>query len=285
MMKFLCCSERMVVVAVTNGKKAVLLSAVVCLSLAFFAFESQATVNFSDNFSYPNGNLTNGVNWFQTAAAANPVQVNNGTVVLGTSGQDVYSALSTPISITDGSTFYIGATLNFSAAQSAGDYFLHWTSPAGTTTTFQERLYAKSSGAGFIFGYNGTSGAANYPVATVLNFNTTYRVVLAYTAVAGAVNDTFALYVDPTDTSVEGNNTAYMTSGYVGAGAEVTTVSAINLRQGTAANASALTVDDLVVGTTFVDVSTFPVPEPSSMALAALGGFSALGFSFFKRRK
>jgi len=249
----------------------------------------RATVNFSDNFdSYANGNLAGTTQdavgqgtWRQTStSAATPVQVNNGTVVLGTSGQDVYSALNTPISITSGSTFYIGATLDLTAAQATGDYFLHFSNPAGTTTVFEERLFAKSSGAGFVFGYDGSSGGTVNYSSTVLNLNTSYRVVLAYTEVSGAVNDTFALYVNPTDTSVEGNNTPYMTSGYVGTGAESATVAAINLRQGAAANAPSVIVDDLSVGTTFAEIA--PVPEPGTMALLGMG---IAVFALMRRRK
>ena len=251
--------------------------------LTSFPLGSQATVYFYDDFnSYANGNLAgttqNGVGqgtWAQTSTSATtPVQVNNGTVVLGTSGQDVYAPLTSPISITDGSTFYIGATVDLTDAQSTGDYFLHWTPIVGSSTIFTERLFAKSSGAGFVFGYDASSGGTVNYSSTVLNFNTSYRVVLAYTGVNGTLNDTFALYVDPIDTSVEGNNTAYLTSGYVGTGAESTTVAGINLRQGTAANAPSVILDNLTVATLFNEAA--PVPEPSSVALFVMGGFAGL---------
>src|SRR3954470_5068825 len=87
---------------------------------------SLATVNFSDDFnSYANGNLAgttqNGFGqgtWQQdNTTATTPIQINNGAVVLGTSGQDIYSALTTPITLTDGSSFYIGLNVNVAAAQ------------------------------------------------------------------------------------------------------------------------------------------------------------------------
>jgi hypothetical protein len=246
------------------------------LLLACSALESQATVDFYDNFSYPDGNLTNGVNWFQTAAAANPVQVSGGAVVLGTSGQDVYSPLTTPLNFTDGQTFYIGATVDITAAQATGDYFLHWSNPVGTTSIFQERLYAKSVIGGFVFGYDGSSGTPLYS-ASVLSLNTTYRIVLAYTAVVGATNDTLSLYVNPTDLSVQANNTPYYTSGYVSTSNETNIVAAINLRQGTAANAPSVILDNLTVGTLFSDAAPVaPAPEPSTVALAAMGGAACL---------
>lgn len=231
---------------------------------------SYATVNFSDDFnSYNNGNLVGQGSWTQTGSTAtSPIQVNGGSVAIGTSGQDIYAPLTTPITLTDGSSFYIGLDVNVSAAQSTGDYFLHWSTPAGTTGTFIERLFVKSSGSGFVFGYDGSSGGTVNYSSTVLDFNTDYRLVLSYTAAAGALNDTFSLYLNPTD-GVQGDNTAYMTSGYVGTGAEASTVSAINFRQGGSTIAPTLTADNLVVATTFGEA--FAVPEPSILALCGLG--------------
>jgi len=251
---------------------------------------AQASVSFYDNFdSYTNGNLAgttqNGFGqgtWQQdNASAATPIQINNGAVAIGTSGQDIYSALTTPITLTDGSSFYIGLTVNVSAAQATGDYFLHWSTPAGTTTKFQERLFVRSSGSGFQFGYATTGGGTTAYGTPVLNFGQSYQLVLAYNDVAGAANDTFSLYVNPTDVTTEANNTAYMTSGFIGTGSEQTTVSAIDFRQGTATQAPTLTADNLAVGTTFADVAN--VPEPSSVALGIAGGLA--GLVIWKRRK
>lgn len=246
------------------------------LFLTLYPVSSVGSVGFYDNFdSYTIGNLVGQGTWAQTGTTAtSPVQVNNGAVVLGTSGQDVYAPLTTPISITDGSTFYIGATVDITAAQSGGDYFLHFTPTVGNSSIFNERLFAKASGSGFVFGYDGSSGGTVNYSSTVLDLNTSYRIVLAYTGVSGTLNDTFALYVNPADTSVEGNNTPYMTSGYVGTGAESSTVAAINLRQGTASSAPSVILDNLTVATLFSDAA--PVPEPSSVAFLAMGGFACL---------
>jgi hypothetical protein len=246
--------------------------------LAFSVMESQASVVFYDSFSYSDGALTNvsGGNWKETAAAANPQQVVGGNAVLGTSGQDTYSALSTPLTLVDGSTFYIGATVSFASAQAAGDYFLHFSSPAGTSTFFQERIFAKSTTGGLLLGFADNSGGTTAYGTTVLSLASSYNIILAYTSVAGALNDTFAMYVNPTDLLVEGNNTAYLTTGYIGTGAELTSVAALNLRQGTAANAPAETIDYLVAGTTFADVTAAPVPEPATLAIASLGGLACL---------
>jgi hypothetical protein len=250
-----------------------------CLLFALLiaAANLQAATLFTDNFdSYSNGNLAGQGPWIQNGSSANtPAQINNGRVYLGTSGQDLNAPI-TPLSLVDATTFYIGATINLSAAQ-GGDYFLHW-SPATGSSTFISRLFAKSSGSGFLLGYLETSGTGttNYGTQT-LNFNQDYRVVIAYDAVSGTLNDTARVYVDPTDWNVEGNNTPYLSDTWTTTTAEATTIGAINLRQGTASIASTVSIDNLTVATTFVEV----VPEPSTMALAGLG---LLSWALWRRR-
>lgn len=243
------------------------------------AVNVQATTLFSDSFAYPDGNLGGQGGWITNNGTANPFQVTGGKVFMTTSGLDMNAPLSSPLSLVDGTSFYIGATLNFSAAQSAGDYFLHW-SPATGSTTFISRLHARSSGAGFQLGYletSGTGGSLTYG-STVLNFNQDYRVVIAYNVVAGTVNDTASVYVDPIDYAVQGNNTPYLTDTWNSVTGESASIGAINLRQGNAGNAPTLSVDNLVVAT---DFSEMVVPEPSSAALFALG---VMALSVIRRR-
>jgi hypothetical protein len=253
--------------------------AFLAVALLFLSPRTFATIVFSDNFnSYANGNLTNGTTWFQTAAAASPVQVNNGTVVLGTSGQDVYSPLTTPTTLSDGQSIYFSLAINVSAAQTAGDYFLHFTPNAGNSSLFYSRLFIKSVTGGFELGWLGTSGGTGLPTygTTVLSLSTPYQVVMAYNFSATTpTNSTGAVYVNPTDPII-GNNTAYLTANWLTTTTpDTNSIAAVNLRQGTAANAPSLTVDNLVVATAFSDVVA--VPEPSTLVLAALGGLACLG--------
>jgi len=244
----------------------------------------RAAALFADNFNgYANGDLAGQGPWVQNGASAlTPAQVLNGRVTLGSSGQDLNAPLSSPFSLVDGTSFFIGATINLSAANATGDYFLHW-SPAASSTIFISRVEARSSGTGFQLGYVETSGTgASLTWGTqVLNFGQDYRMVLAYNVVAGAVDDTANLYVDPTDNLVEGNNTAYLSDTWNSVTAETTTMGAINLRQGTLANAPTLSIDNLGVATTFAEVAA--VPEPSSVSL--LGGFGLLAWQMIRRRK
>src|SRR5258706_3089560 len=76
---------------------------------------------FWDNFdSYSAGNLVGQGPWLQTGASATtPIQVSGGRAALGTSGQDVNAPFSSPLSLVAGNSFYIGFTLDHSAAQSS----------------------------------------------------------------------------------------------------------------------------------------------------------------------
>ncbi len=255
-------------------------------SLALFCAlcSSQATVLFSDNFNnYSNATLVGQGPWLQTStSAATPVQVSSGSVILGTSGQDVYAPLSSAYTIGDGTTFNIGLDLTVASAQAGGDYFLHTTPTVGNSSLFFDRLFVKSSGAGFVLGYAGTSGGTTTYGTTVLSLNTDYRIVLVYNAVAGPTNDTASLYVNPTDTSMESDNSAYLSAVPWGSNtAEGDVVAGINLRQGSATAAAGVDVDNLEAGTSFGDVAA--VPEPSSLAILGIG--CVAGISFFIRRQ
>src|ERR1035438_7682380 len=190
--------------------------------LLLAAANLQATPLFSDSFSYPDGPLLGQGVWTITGTSVvNPIQVASGAAALTTTGQDAYSALpGGPVTIADGSSFYIGMSLNVSAAQATGDYFLHYSTTVGNTSTFQDRLYVKSSGAGYLLGWAGGSAGVAYG-STVLSFSTPYRVVMSYNAVAGLANDTGAVYVNPTDLINEGGNTAYFSGTWAG-GTEAT---------------------------------------------------------------
>jgi hypothetical protein len=265
-------------------KKLFVLALAATISLAI-GQATKASILYSDTISYPNGNLTNGTTWFQTGAAgATPVQVSSGTAVLGTSGQDVYSPLSSIYTMTDGTSLYFGLTINVASAQATGDYFFHYAPTVGETSLFISRVFAKSTTGGFLLGYLETSGGAGAVVnygTTVLSFSTSYNLVLSYNDVAGTLNDTASLYVNPTD-SVQGNNTAYISGDAWGStSAENHSVAEINLRQGTASSAPGLTVDNLIVATAFSDIVA-PVPEPSTLALAGFGGLACF---FALRRK
>jgi hypothetical protein len=260
------------------------------VGLLLLARSASAGLVFGDDFSsYSVGGLIGQGGWVITGTSVvNPVSVasfsGNNRVPLANNGQDVQAPFG-PLTLNDGDHLFIGVTINVSAAQATGDYFMHVTpGPVGNSFDFFQRIFIKSSGAGFVLGYAETSGGAVASYGSgVLSFGVDHRVVLDYTRVAGALNDTASLIVDPTDLSVEGNNPIYVTKSWTSSTAETNVVATINLRQGSASAAATLVVDDLVVGTGYTDVSV--VPEPSVVALTGLGGLGVVAWNRIRRRR
>jgi PEP-CTERM motif len=232
------------------------------IALVFLAAPfANATVYLDDNFnSYSNGDLVGQGGWNQTAAASPAMQVANGQVVIGKSGQDVYKGLSSTVPNTSGTSLYTVFDITLTSVQSAGDYFLHLSSPLATTSLFYQRVFARSSGTGFVLGLLDTSGTGSATTwgTTELSLSTLYSVTVAWNFIEGANNDTFDLYVG-------GSSTPYLTHTWTSPNAEPTTIAAANLRQGSASNSPEVLLDNLVV----TDVN--PIPEPSTYGLFILG--------------
>src|SRR5688500_13951143 len=127
------------------------------LASLFTSGAADAAIVLSDNFdSYmPAMNPSGQGGWTATAPAATPMQVAGAAdkfVQINTSGQDEYKAFSDSVPHTEGNSIATSFTANVTAAQTNGDYFSHLSSPAGTTTFFFQRVFARSSANGFQLG-------------------------------------------------------------------------------------------------------------------------------------
>jgi len=270
---------------------------IVAILGAIAGLETQAanylTVDFSSG--YTAGNLagltanTAGQNdWKQTSTAATtPIQVNSsGRAVIGSSGQDIYKAFTSSITKVDGSSFYLKARFAVTETTTTGDYFLNVSSSAGSTTDFFGRIGAKLLTAGsaqYVLGIQSTSGTGSAWTygTTLLDKNTFYDVVLEWNSVAGTLNDTFNLFVNPL-TAVRSNLTSYISANWLSTSvAEPTTIAAVNLRQGTAANNTTALISSISAGNTLGDVGV--VPEPSTSGLLIFGVAALLGVRSFRR--
>lgn len=214
-------------------------------------------------------------NWTQTGTSTvNPLTIAGGVLNIGTNGQDAYGTFSSAVSATAGTSLFSAFDLSITSAQAGGDYFFHLSNPAGTTSNFYQRFFARSSGSGYQLGISSGSGTGSITTygSDVLTFGQTIRIVTAWDFVAGSNNDLLSIYVNPTD-PVRGNNTTYV-GGYswTGSLAEPTSIAAVNFRQGTATSAPVASIDNLIVATNWGDLTA--IPEPSSIVV--LGG---LGFA------
>jgi len=252
------------------------------------------TVDFG--VGYTAGNLagitqnTAGQNdWKQTGASATtPIQINSsGQAVIGVTGQDVYKAFTTSFTRTDGNSLYLKSRFALTGSTTTGDYFMHLSPTAGNSSEFLGRIGAKLTGTGastYLLGAQSTSGTGSAMTfgTAALNLNTFYDVVLKWDFVAGTLNDTFSLYVNPTS-NVLANLTPYVTANWLTATPENSTLAGINLRQGASANATTALVSSLSVGDSLSDVGV--IPEPSSSVLMLLGAGALVGIRSLRRKQ
>jgi hypothetical protein len=228
-----------------------------------------STILYSTGFdspTYGDGGLIGQDGWLITGTSVvNVVNVANtgsdGTVTLTTTGQDVRHGFT---GISSGSVF-LSADITVGAA-GTGDYFIHLSD--GGTSNFYARTYVQASGTGFVLALGTSSGTAGLVYGTtVLDFNTSYSLLVRYDFVSGTGNDTGALFINPT--AVDGTgDTAYVAA--TTTGTDATSIAGLNLRQGTNGSAPGVTIDN---------ISVF-VPEPS---VAALGGLGVL--ALLRRRR
>jgi hypothetical protein len=243
--------------------------------LAFVSANASATPLFSDNFNtYANGFLTtvSGGIWANHSGTANQVDVLSGAVNLTATESEDVNALITGGPYTSGLLYY-SLIVNFSVLPAgAGGYFAHFKD--STTTGFRARLFATTVGAapGFYrLGINNGSTPISATFGTDLSLGSAYQAVVRYDV--GAVATT--LWVDPlleTDPSVTATD--------VVTGLGITSIALRQSRTSGPTDMGTLTVDNVLVATSFAEVVS--VPEPSSILLASLGGLLGL---FRLRRK
>ncbi len=140
---------------------------------------------------------------------------------------------------------YAAAIVQFTSTTS-GDYFMHM-GPSTIGSTYNGRLFAKTSGSGFQLGIAKWTEAATYGT-TVYSLNTPYLIVLKYTFVAGGTtNDVFELFVNPTPGAAEPAATISVAS----ATTDASNLGSFALRQGS--STPKLKVDGIRVATTWAD--------------------------------
>ena len=220
------------------------------------------TVNIAlllaDTFSYTDGSIVtnSGFFWTNHSGTAGQMQVSQGKLrVTSTQTEDVNAVITNaPFAPASGAILYAGFTVNFSALPGS-EYFAHY---KDSSSTFRGKIFATTSNAapgsfrlGIANSVN-TLGATNPPYALDLSTNTAYRVVTRYNVATA----TTTLWISPTretDPSVTATDTS-----------AAATVIAFVFRQSSGnGGMGTMTVDDLMVGTTFDTVKgQVPVVRP-----------------------
>ena len=180
---------------------------------------------------------------------------------MANTGEDCYKGFT---SQTSGSV-YVSALINVSAA-GTGDYFFC----IMTGTAYNVRLYAKSSGSGYVLGLSKAGATAVYD-ATVRSFSTTYLVVLKYQFNASASDDVVSLFLDPT---LGGTEPAALLSSVGAPTADAASISSYGFRQGSAASSPTLVIDGIMVGTTWASVTPSTASATITPTSAALTGLT-----------
>ncbi|HQI42150.1 MAG TPA: T9SS type A sorting domain-containing protein, partial [Ignavibacteriaceae bacterium] len=233
------------------------------------ATDNAPSLPIIENFEYATGSNLTDNGWIaHSGAGNNPIKVNDTplsyigyinsglgkSVSLTTSGEDVNRAFS---SVTSGSV-YASFMVNFSSAQTNGDYFFH-VAPENNTSLFYAKVWVKkNAGDSLAFGL---TKRMNTPVYTPFNYelNTTYLFVVKYTFVDGLQNDEVSLWINPVLDGTE--PPANLTHTEVQD--DALSLGLFALRQGSVSNAANLTLGGLRVATTWVPQSsggtTFPL--------------------------
>ena len=239
--------------------------------------DAPLTTLFTENFSYAAATALNGTGgWSAHSGAGTNAQtvtapgltypgyagsgVGN-SVTLTTTGEDENNTFTPQ---TTGSV-YMAAMVNVTSAQAAGDYFIHLVDGLITGNLFKGRVFVKKDATLSTFGFGIQKSSTANAVYTPTTFatGTTHLVVVKYTFVAGAANDTVDLFVDPTLNGVEPAPTL---TALLAADTDAVDIRGVALRQGSAANAAALTVDGIIVGTAWADVAGAPTAADVSVS-------------------
>ncbi len=232
----------------------------VLLLVLFLCYSQSRGQIFQEDFPYGVGvPITTTGNWFAASAGGtNPIATTPGLTYPGyvgsgigdavrftTSGEDDSSSI---VSRPSSGTVYASFMIWMSSAQATGDYFFTLSTSANS---FDARVYARSSGAGYQFGVTKANEATINYTSGVYNFFETYLVIVKYQFNAGANDDQVSLFVYDTLSPPPMVEPAPTIGPFTATSADATNLSRVILRQGNAANAPAGVIDGIYLDVTW----------------------------------
>ncbi len=219
-----------------------------------------------ENFDYPAATALTSAGWTaHSAGGTNPLTVTEpgltysgwpsagNAVSMTTSGEDAHRTF--PVQ-TSGSV-YAGILVNLSEASldATGGYFFHL-GPSPIGTTFRGRIFVRKDAMNNVsFGF--TKASTSTPADIVYTpftyaLNTTYLMIVKYTIVDGATNDTASLFINPALGGAEPAATLVATD----IGASDINPGAFALRQGSVATSPTARVDGIRIAKSWADLLT-----------------------------
>jgi len=211
--------------------------------------------------------------WFHTSGTNYELIVSNFAAQVSlylTNSEDINASFpSGPFTANSGTVLYVGFTLKQTSLPGAnGDYFLHLRDVTGTN--FAAKVFASTGNAGSGKFRLGVSNRANNPPNVQfpldLSLNATYNVVVRYKI--GVASST--IWVNPVsvnDTGATASDTATPFD-----------VTGIGIRESgsptTPTTAGSQVLDNMIVSTSFSDVTTFPSLPPTITAVGSAGAIT-----------
>jgi hypothetical protein len=252
-----------------NGLFVLAVLTVVMLSTMAVSAQIAGGAIFVENFNYPAGALLTDNGWTaHSGAGTNPLSVSApGLSYPGYPESDIGLAVRTANTGEDAhrlypvqtaGTVYAGVLVQVNEAvidaAGIGGYFFHLGGDP-ISTIFRGRIYVQKNEANAIaFGITKASTSSAPDIAfTPFSFslNTTYLLVVKYTIVDGATNDTVSLIINPTIPGAE--PAPNVTAPDVGT-SDINPAS-VAIRQGAPATSPLVAVDAIRIGTSWEDVT------------------------------
>ena len=233
------------------------------LLFCLFAIGAQATVILNENFSYPNGTLTNvTANWRTiNGSGMLPVQDNLGiitftNVAAGTSGDDIAEPLGA--TYTSG-VLYMCAMVSISNATTtaSGDYFLSFYSTNSSGGGYAVRIFQSgATGGGWTFAMTNAGGSKGTQWTSALTTATWYKLITRYDCAAKTT--TFGVFPASYVPSSDSELTVSANPSTTSAG-----VNAVAIRQGGNSSPFSGAIDYIVVADSLADVAGAHTVSPA----------------------